>query len=75
VRTKKLDPQVQREILNFVDNELDRRKTTMLASHCGTANSGFGVTVARLPPSLSIQRAKLVVLVVAVGYPSSVYDD
>jgi len=74
---KKLDPQVQREILNFMDKRIDRSEDRRSFGK-PLRHSKFGLRRYRLRDDriiCQIQRAKLVVLVVAVGYPSSVYDE
>ena len=74
---KKLDPQVQREILNFMDKRIDRLEDRRSFGK-PLRHSKFGLRCYRLRDYrfiCQIQRAKLVVLVVAVGHPSSVYDE
>jgi mRNA interferase RelE/StbE len=74
---KKLDRQIQREILNYMDKHIakadDPRTFGKLLRH-----SKFGLWDFRLRDFRIIchlQEAKLVVLVVSVGHRSTVYED
>lgn len=74
---KKLDPQVQREILDYMDKRVARAEDPRPFGK-PLRHSKFGLRRYRLRDYriiCQLQQSKLLVLVVAVGHRSSIYDD
>ena len=74
---KKLDRQVQREILDFMDKRIAKAEDPRSFGK-PLRHSKFGLWRYRVRDYriiCQLQEAKLVVLVVAVGHRSTVYDD
>lgn len=74
---KKLDRQVQREILDYMDKRISKAANPRSFGKA-LRHSQFGLWRYRLRDFriiCQIQEARLVVLVVAVGHRSTVYDD
>jgi mRNA interferase RelE/StbE len=75
---KKLDHQVQREILGFMEKRIGRADDDARSFGKALRHSKFGLWRYRLRDYriiCQLQRAKLIVLVVAVGHRSIIYDD
>jgi mRNA interferase RelE/StbE len=74
---KKLDAQIQREILDYMDKRVARADDPRSFGK-PLRHSKFGLWRYRLPDYriiCQLQQSKLVVLVVAIGHRSSIYDD
>ena len=74
---KKLDRQVQREILDFMDKRIAKAEDPRSFGK-PLRHSKFGLWRYRVRDYriiCQLQEAKLVVLVVAVGHRSTIYDD
>lgn len=74
---KKLDPQAQREILDFMDKRIAKAEDPRSFGK-PLWHSKFGLWRYRLRDYriiCQLQRSKLVVLVVAIGHRSTVYED
>jgi len=74
---KKLDPQIQREILDYMDKRVARADDPRSFGK-PLRHSKFGLWRYRLRDYriiCQLQQTKLVVLVVAIGHRSSIYDD
>ena len=74
---KKLDRQVQREILNYMDKRIAKAQDPR-AFGKPLRHSKFGLWRYRLRDFriiCQLQEAKLIVLVVSVGHRSTVYED
>jgi mRNA interferase RelE/StbE len=74
---KKLDRQVQREILGFMEKRVGRADDPRSFGK-PLRHSKFGLWRYRLRAYriiCQLQRAKLIVLVVAIGHRSIIYDD
>jgi len=74
---KKLDPQIQGEILDYMDKRVARADDPRSFGK-PLRHSKFGLWRYRLRDYriiCQLQQTKLVVLVVAIGHRSSIYDD
>jgi mRNA interferase RelE/StbE len=74
---KKLDRQVQREILNFMEKRIGQAEGPRSFGK-PLRHSKFGLWRYRLRDygiSCQLQQAKLIVLVVAVGHRTIIYDE